>query len=79
MGSNPIWGSDFSESTFLLEYHVIIIIIIIIICLLIYFNKPTFVDSQLLKTMYHHLSRFDLKFRSPGNKQNIQNSLVPDV
>ena len=23
MGSNPIWGSDFSEPTFLLEYHVV--------------------------------------------------------
>ena len=26
VGSNPIWGSDFSEPTFLLEYHVVVVV-----------------------------------------------------
>ena len=26
VGSNPSWGSDFSESTFPLEYHVVVVV-----------------------------------------------------
>ena len=30
VGSNPIWGSGFSESTFLLEYHVVVVVVFVI-------------------------------------------------